>query len=343
LWARPRSPIRVPEPQRSDVSNARRASAALAATTLVWGSTFVVVRDLVGEEHGVGLPPLLLVSVRFAMAAAAALALLFVTGERIAPDAWRRGAILGAITAGGFAFQTLGLQYTTASRSAFITNISLLLVPVFGMWLGRKRPGSAVWMGSLVALGGLWLLEFPWDQGSRGPEEALPFDRYLKGDLLTLGCATFFAFQILATESYSPRVSLIPLVSVQFATCGVLSGVVSVLTGEWGRLKPLSTLETRHFLEIVYLALVATGVCLLVQAWAQRYTTSTRAALIFMLETVFAALLAYLIFRERMTSVQWAGAALVFLGVLGAELLSGAARDDPQESSAPAGASRPGW
>lgn len=300
----------------------RNAALALAATTLVWGSTFVVIRDLVGEDRGEAVPPLLLVSTRFVLATLATAAALLATRGRIEGEVWRRGFVLGIVTAGGFAFQSLGLRFTTPSRSAFITNISLLLVPVFGMALGRKRPGAAVWLGSLVALGGLWLLEFPWDRIAAAAGDEAQQATYLRGDLLTLGCATFFALQILATEAFAPRTPILPLVCVQFATCAAATALVALALGEGGKLAmPPADVIGRCVAEILYLGFVATTGCLLVQVWAQRHISATRAALIFMLETVFAALLAYLIFGERLTTVQWGGAALVFLGVLAAELI----------------------
>ena len=300
----------------------RNAALALAATTFVWGSTFIVIRDLVADERGQGIPPLLLVSTRFAIATLATLAALLATGAKMEREAWRRGIVLGLVTAGGFAFQSLGLRFTTPSRSAFITNISLLMVPVFGMALGRKRPGAAVWLGSLVALGGLWLLEFPWDRIADAQGDAARQATYLRGDILTLGCATFFALQILATEAFSPKTQLLPLAFAQFLTCGVVTGLVGLSLGEAGRIAmPTQDLLGRCVAEILYLGFVATTGCLLVQVWAQRHISATRAALIFMLETVFAALLAYLLFGERLTGVQWGGAVLVFLGVLAAELI----------------------
>jgi drug/metabolite transporter (DMT)-like permease len=312
----------------------RRAVVALAATTLVWGSTFVVVGELVSSSGArAGFPPLLLLALRFALAAALMLAVLVARGHRIHASAWKRGAFLGLLTCGGFAFQTFGLQHTTSARSAFITNVSLVLVPLFGALLGRGRPPASIVFGLAVALAGLWALEFPWDLASSSS------DRVHLGDLLTLGCAIFFAFQILATESYAPTTPLVPLVFTQFLTCAAAGAVLSLLSGELGPPISLPGGASTVGVALLYLGVIATGLCLLVQAWAQRYASATRAAIIFTLEPVFATVLAYVVRNERLTAVQWLGAALVLGGILATELLSARAwrQEDAVRPLAPPG------
>lgn len=303
------------------LNNSSKAVLALAATTLVWGSTFICVRELVAEQNGEpAFPPFLLLSIRFVIAALCAAILLIARREIPGRAAWRNGSILGLITVGGFAFQTFGLRNTTASRSAFITNVSLLLVPLFGLIAGRARPRLGFWAGCAVALGGLYILEFPWDADpalATNPKSA----DYLYGDLLTLGCAAFFAVQILATESFAPKTSVLTLVFVQFLSCGVASAVLGAATGELAKEIPFPNGFASSAWRVVYLGVVATFGCLFTQAWAQRYTSATRAALIFMLEPVFAAILAFIILGEIFSGAQWAGAALVFIGILAGEIL----------------------
>ncbi len=309
------------------MSNVRRATWGLAATTLVWGSTFVVVRDLVAPPRDEpAFPPFLLLALRFAIASAILLAVLWVRGHRMTPAAWQRGAVLGVLVFAGFASQTIGLQYTTSARSAFITNVSLLLVPVFAWVAGRARPGASTAIGILVSMGGLWFLEFPWDlraptDPSVGSTAEEVMRSYYRGDLITLGCAVFFAIQILTTENFAPRTQLVPLVFAQFLTCTVVSFGASAMTGEFAEPIPTPGGFERTALEILYLGAACTAVCLLVQAWAQRYTTATRAALIFAMEPVFATLLAYAVRDEKLTAAQWVGASLVLLGILVTEVL----------------------
>lgn len=301
----------------------RQALAALALTTLFWATTFVVVRDLVSAERADAVPPLTLVALRFAAASLGVLAVAVAGRSRPTGSTWGRGAILGLLTAGGFGFQTLGLRFTTSARSAFITNVSLLLVPLFGLALGRRWPSRGWWLGAGLALVGLWFLEFPWDAADAGTPPAV-LEGHLWGDLLTLGCATFFALQILATESLSPREPLLWLVFVQLATCAAAALAAAAGFGELRQPIDFGALRVRDAIEIVYLSLVATAFCLLVQAWAQRHTTSARAAIVFMLEPVLAAVLGTAILGEALTLVQWAAAGVVVAGVLAAELLGGA-------------------
>lgn len=306
---------------------ARQAAAGLAATTVIWGSTFIVVRELVSNHVQPGpFPTFVLLAIRFIAAAGLMALALLVRKERIDRRAWLPGVILGLVTAGGFAFQSAGLEFTTSGRSAFITNISLLLVPLFGMLVGRPRPSIPFWAGGIVAMGGLYLLEFPWDL----PPESSETKEMQTGDLLTIGCAVLFAIQILCTESYSPRVNLLSLVFVQFLSCGLAGAVFSVVRGEPpfnGAEVPLPGGIGGVVWRVAHLAVLATAACLLMQAWAQRYVSSTRAALIFMIEPVVAAILGALVLNEKLTWVQTGGLALIFGGVLGAEILQLKARE----------------
>jgi drug/metabolite transporter (DMT)-like permease len=304
------------------VSPDRRALAALAATTVFWGSTFVIVGDLVDTtQPRSAFPPFLLVALRFGIAAAGFLAIAYAKGMTLDAAAWRRGAILGVITFGGFAFQTLGMQLTTSARSAFVTNVSLPLVPIFGSLLGRGRPSWGTLFGLAIAFGGLAALELG------GPPDNVPVDSRtsdlrLRGDLVTLGCAVLFAFQILATESFARTTPLLPLVAVQFLVCSALGVGASFAAGE--------QLLPAHFArgtasvvsQILFLGILATGAGLFVQAWAQRHTTATRVALIFTLEPVSATALAYVIRDERLGKLQGLGAGLGLLGIVLSEVLA---------------------
>jgi len=322
------------------VTPSRKAVWALAATTVLWGSTFVIVRELVAPpSQGAPFPPHLLLALRFALAAAILLGILFVKKQRVSPQAWSRGAVLGVLVCGGFAFQTVGLQHTTSAHSAFITNTSLLMIPFFGIALGRRWPGTATFLGLLFALGGLWLLEFPFDlRADLLPPGAATQEAMIRGDLLTLGCAVCFAFQILATESFSPKTDLLSLVFVQFLTSAAIGTGLSIGFGELSQEIPLPGGAAAVMSGVVYLGAICTAGCLLVQAWAQRYTSATRAAMIFALEPIVATALAYFVLNERLTAVQIVGALLVLFGILATEILAsrGTAHDDSMRPLAPA-------
>jgi drug/metabolite transporter (DMT)-like permease len=127
----------------------------------------------------------------------------------------------------------------------------------------------------------------------------------------------------LTTESVSRREPLLPLVLVQFATCAAASFGAAAALGENLTSLDLGALSSRAAAEILYLAVLATGACLLVQAWAQRHTSSVRAAVVFMLEPVIAALLGIAVLGEHLTALQFAGAGVVVAGILAAETLGG--------------------
>lgn len=267
----------------------RRAEIALIVIAIVWGASFVLLKAALRD-----LSPLTLLGVRFVLAG-----LLLVPALRGASRAGVvAGLILGLLFWGGFVFQTTGLQYTTPSRSAFLTGLSVPLVPLIAWAVDRTRPGLAVVGGIVLALAGTWLLTDPGGAGLN------------KGDVLTLGCAVMFAAQIVAAAHYASRLPIWTLAAVEMLTTGVLSALAAPV------------FETPRIVAgpgtwLIVLFLVVTAVVTFGgQLAAQGGTTASRAALIFTLEPLAAALTSYLAFGELLTVPQWAGAALILAGTI---------------------------
>ena len=204
----------------------------------------------------------------------------------------------------GFWLQTLGLRYTTPARSGFITGLSVLIVPFLARFLLGRRVRLASWGGVALAVVGLLVLTRPFG-GAATAQVRL-------GDLLTLGCAVAFALQIVFTTEWSPRHALAPFVTAQVGF--TFAGALLSLLVEAPRLAPAS--PVRLAAVVAFLGVAMTAVAFFVMNWAQRHTTAVRAALIFSLEPVGAALFSAWYWKEPLGPWELGGGGLVVLAVV---------------------------
>ncbi|MGO9830276.1 MAG: DMT family transporter [Myxococcaceae bacterium] len=280
-------------------TTARRADAVLVSITAFWGITFVVVKDAV-----VLADPFTFLALRFALGALL-LTLVAWRSMRTA-GVWRAGVGLGVLLFVGFSAQTSGLQYTTPSRSAFLTGLSVLLVPLLSLVIHRRRPAPASLAGVALAVGGLWALA---GGRSLGVTSGLG-----KGDQLTLLCALAFALQVTLLERLARTQAPAPLVAVQLWTVSVLALAALLVLGP--RLQPTWPLWSA----VLVTGVGGSAVALLLQAWAQARTTAVRAALVYALEPVFATAYSVGLGRERLGQRELVGGSLILVGVLVSEL-----------------------
>jgi drug/metabolite transporter (DMT)-like permease len=270
---------------------------ALVAVTAVWGSTFVLVRDAVAL-----VPPFAFIAYRFLAAAVLLAALrprLAAVGRRELATA---GVLAGLALFAGYGFQTVGLQYTTASNAGFITGLAVVLTPLFAAVLLRQPPGRWPVLGALLAAVGLALL-------------SLQRLEVRQGDALVLGCAVAFAAHILLLGRFAPRFPSYPLAVVQLATAGL---VALGWAGVAGDLVVPASAEVWVALAITSVA--ASAGAFLIQTRAQREVSPTRTAVILTMEPVFAGLFGFLLAGERLSGRGWLGAGLILAGMLVAEL-----------------------
>ena len=274
------------------------ADLALLAVAAVWGLTFAVVQRALDAAG-----PFSFLAARFALAAVV-LGVAFPRRVlRLDRGLVRFGVLMGVWLTVGYALQTVGLLYTTASRSGFITGLSVVLVPVLSLAVSRVRPGIASAAAVVLAASGLYLLAAP-----RGGGLNL-------GDLLTLGCALAFALHIVTTARAAPRHDPVPLAFCQIATTAVIcAGLVAVWEG------PRLPLTAWTLSALAITGVLATAVAFSVQMWAQRRTSATHVAVIFTAEPVFAALFAWIIQHEVLGLGGLAGGALIVAGILVAQI-----------------------
>jgi drug/metabolite transporter (DMT)-like permease len=225
------------------------------------------------------------------------------------------GVLLGSLLFASFMSQTLGLQYTSPTRSGFITGLSVVLVPLIGLGFGQRPPRWAV-VGVGLAVLGLaflaWGCRIP-GLGCAVSAETRANERL--GDLLTLGCAIAFALYIFAVSRWSTTLPVLTLNAVQLIVVALLASGTALIY-EW----PLPTPTPGVWGAALFLGVIATAWVFALQLKVQRHTTATHTALIFALEPIFAALFAWLWIGETMTAALWIGGGLMLLGVIVAEV-----------------------
>jgi drug/metabolite transporter (DMT)-like permease len=287
-----------------------RADLALLAVAAVWGATFVMVKDALAYAG-----PFAFLTLRFVLATLLLAPVLAWAPRRAAlcdPRLVRSGVVLGLLLCAGYGFQTAGLQFTTPARAAFITGLSVVIVPLLTAAVLRKRVGAGVWLGVGLATFGLALL-------SLGPEVlvggSLIQTTTLIGDLLVLGCALVFGGHVFLAGEYAPRLDVLTLTWVQLGVAAVLATLTTLAIE-----RPAPQQLTPMLPAAGFTGLFATVVAFTIQLRAQRFTSATHTALIFSTEPVFGALFAFVLAGEVLAAAAIVGCALILAGMLVAQL-----------------------
>lgn len=275
-----------------------RADLALVFNTLIWGSTFVMVKRALDDASA-----LLYVAIRFL---AATIVLAWVFRRRWDPRSSpaRGGVLAGICLFGGYAFQTLGLKWTTPTKAAFLTGLTTLMVPLLNSLVYRVYPHASEAIGVVVATLGMGLMTLQADAGG-----------VARGDVLVVLCAVSFAAHIVVLGHYSRQSPFEPLAVWQLGTTAALA-----LGSFWWLEKPFFHPTPELWLALAVSAFLSTALAFTVQAWAQQITSATRAALIFALEPVVAWGVSFVFIGERLPPRSVLGAVLILAGILVAEL-----------------------
>ena len=278
-----------------------KAHLSLVAMSLVWGATFVVIKNALYD-----ISPLLFNAIRMSCAALI-LALAFLRQLHCMKlGAMRSGALAGFFLYLGNELQTTGLKYTTASKSAFLTGVSVVLVPVFLALFWKRGLNRWSVAGVVLAFAGLYLLTVPAALGA-----GLNLSSLNRGDLYTLGAAVSFAFHIIVIGHITREHRWQQITVVQVVVTSLL---MIVTAGVFER--PQVAWTGRVYAGIAITACLSLALAFAVQAWAQQYTPPTHAALIFSLEPVFAWITSFLFLGERLGARAAVGAVCILAGVL---------------------------
>ena len=206
----------------------------------------------------------------------------------------RGGIICGVILCISATLQTYGLKYTTAGKAGFVTAMYMILVPIYGLFIGRKiRPVIAI--SVIVATVGMYFLCI---------KDGFKIEF---GDLLVLGCAFTFAFHIMAVDYFSPRVDGVKLSFLQFLVCGTINVILMFILE-----KPVLADILKCTVPILYAGIMSCGVAYTLQIIGQKYAEPTVASIVMSLESVFAALAGWLLINQPMSLREIFGCVLMF-------------------------------
>lgn len=283
-------------PGPTTIDKRGRAEVALFAVTAMWGTTFVVIKAALAD-----ISPFLFLAGRFTVAA---IVLGAIYGKRLRKSALKAGLLAGTILFTAFVFQTEGLALTTPSKSAFITGLSVPMVPLASSLVYRIRPQKAEIAGILIASFGMAMMTLPTGKFEMST-----------GDILSLLCAVAFALHIVVIGHFSPTVGFETLAVVQVAVAAVL-GIMAAFVFGPAFFRPTPALGAA----VLATGLLATALAFTTLAWAQQFTTSTRAALILALEPAAAWLTSYVATGEVLSRRGKIGAGLILAGILLVEL-----------------------
>lgn len=270
-----------------------RATFWLVITTILWGGSFVFNKIGFREIH-----PITFLFIRFSFATVLMGILCLGRLTRLDRSILKKGIIVGlALAAANFSF-VLGVSGTTVSRAGFLNNLFVLFVPVICFLCWRDKINRIMFTGLTLAVAGLWML-------ARGGTEG-----FNNGDLMSTVCAFFIALQIIAVSKILRDEDVYLVTLVQFATVTLVGGVSSILFAP-----PLHSFGLVSVGALLYCAVFPTVICFTLQNTYQRYSTPAQAGLIYTLDPIWSMLGGFLVLGEWLSVAEWAGCALIFLGV----------------------------
>jgi drug/metabolite transporter (DMT)-like permease len=276
----------------------RQAELSLLCMTLIWGTTFPLVKNALSFSS-----PFVFLTLRFGLAS---LAIWLFFSKKISfkdKDILKAGALIGIFLFLGFAFQTMGLKTTAASKSAFITGLFVIMVPPLSYLILKEKPTIFSLAGLVLAISGLWLMTRP-----KGSE-------FNSGDLLTLFCAVSFSLQVVLVQIYTKRFDFVTLTFIQILVTALLS-IPSMFIFEKTKL----VYHPYLVLAILICAIFATAFALFIQNRMQKETTAVKASLIYAMEPVFAVIFSFLLLGEVLGWLGILGGGLILAGMLSSEL-----------------------
>ncbi|MFC6644319.1 DMT family transporter [Granulicella cerasi] len=281
----------------------------LALVTLVWGTTFALVKVALHDAT-----PLAFNLARMTLAFLALAVINFDSLRTLTRFDLVGGASAGLFLALGYQFQTAGLAHTTAAKSAFITGLVVVIVPLLATIPAlappnHRKPGFAALLGAIIAFAGLVLLTTPPGSG------AAVFSGLHRGEWLSLCCSFAYGLHLLTIARFAHRSSARKLGTLQIGFAALVMAITLPLGG-----KPMLHLTPIVIVALLVTALLATAAAFTIQSWAQQHLPATHTALIFTLEPIFAWLFSLLFLGEHLSTRSLTGAALILAGILFAEL-----------------------
>lgn len=294
--------------------------ALLTFTAILWGTGFIFQKNSTDYLDAFSFN-----TARFIVAVAALLLLKALPASLFAPEIeadttsrrWFHSALIVGAGAGVFMFagitlQQVGLAYTTAGKSGFLTSLYIVVIPILGLAFGQ-RPKIEVWIGALLALGGVYLL------GSASSSDVE--SQFNRGDVFTLLCALAWAAQVMWLGAYARHTNVLTVATVQMAVVAALSAIAMVIYTSLGYSEPATMsdfFQVRN--DLFYTGVISAAVGFTLQILGQRHVPATNAALIMSTESVFALLAGVLLLGEPTTLTSVMGCTLILGGIVLAQL-----------------------
>jgi len=270
------------------------AIGGLILVTIIWGGGFVA-SDMALES----MRPFQIMVIRFLLGAVLMGLISIKSLKGITKAEVIAGGLMGAALFAGFAFQIVGLQYTTPSKNAFLTALNVVIVPFIAFVILKKRIGIKGIFGAVMSVAGVALLSLD-SNFSLNP-----------GDGLTLVCAVGFAFQIFLTGEFVKKYRVAVLNFVQMVTAFLLSALSLFAFGETH-----FNVTTKGWLSVLYLGIISTTICYLLQTASQKYVDETKSAIILSMESVFGTVFSIIILHEIITLRMIIGSVVILAAVI---------------------------
>jgi len=273
-----------------------QAEIYLLGIVIIWGSTFAIIKGILDQ-----ILPLTFLAYRFFLAAFVLSVIFWKRLKNIDNIILRKGWLIGVFLFLGYTFQTVGLKYTTATKTGFITGLSVVLVPVISYFFIKEKINRNSVIGVIFAVIGLWFLNY---------NSNFSFNF---GDFLVLLGAVSFAMHIISVGLYAKKVDYVPLVIVQLATVFVLCLLMAII---FERPALHLSYSFNIWWAIILTGIFATALAFYMQNRFQRYSTATKTAIIFSGEPIFAAVFAYFLLGEKVGLIAWVGGLLIIFGMI---------------------------
>ena len=275
------------------------AQIGMIITAMIWGITFVMIKDALNDAG-----PYMFAFLRFGLAFILGLLYTYKTVNKISLLEIKGGLICGFALFAGYAFQNFGLMQTTPSKSAFITSVSVILVPIILVLFRLHKVNVKMWSATFLAVIGLYILLDPAGAGLN------------TGDIITFGCALSFAIHVIFQDKFLSKgvdIAHFFLIQVMFVTLFSSFGVIAIEG-------PYFYISQRLCVAILVTGILATFVAFLLMIWAQTLLSANQTAIFLSLEPVFAALFSTFFAGEILGLYGWVGGSIVVLAVVSSSL-----------------------
>ncbi|WP_318011088.1 DMT family transporter [Clostridium sp. FP2] len=283
--------------KNTDKKKSILADMSLLLVAIVWGGGFIAVKGALDS-----VTPFYIMAMRFGISAIIMLLVFRKKIKHITKNQLAVGTLVGLLLFLGFAAQTIGMKYTTAGKNAFLTGTNVVIVPFLYWIISKRKPDSYSLASAFLCFIGIGMLTL-----DGGIHIGL-------GDGLTLICAVFFAAHIVSVGFFTQKVGAITLVIIQLGSAAVFS-LIAALIYE----KVPAQMNSDTIFAIGYLAIFSTMFAFIIQNVAQKYTSSTHAAIILCLESVFGSILSVIMLNEVFTSKMVIGCITIFLAIITTE------------------------